>query len=78
MPVPFHEIREESRRGSPSVVIIAAAAAAVVPAEGVGCTQDAESVEEVLVFGAAEGHVVVAAAAAAGIAVPSHRDALSH
>ena len=71
---PFQIREERRRRSSPSVVIFAAA---VVPAEEVGCTQDAESVEEVLVFGVAEGDVA-AAAAAAGIAVPSHREALSH
>ena len=70
--VPCHEIREEGPRSSPSVVIVAAAA--VVPAGEAGYTQDAESEEEVFVFGAAEVHV----AAVAGIDVPSHREALSH
>jgi hypothetical protein len=68
--VPCHEIRGERPHSSTSVVIVAAVAAvaAVVPVEEAGCTQDAESVEEVFVFGAA----------VAGIAVPSHREALSH
>ena len=71
--VPCLEIREERPRSSTSVVIVAAAAA-VVPVEEAGCTQDAESEGEVFVLGPAEVHVAVAA----GIAVPSHREALSH
>jgi len=71
---PFHGIREERPRSSPSFGLVAAA---VVLAEEAGCTQDAESEEEVFVVGAAEGHAA-AAAAVAGIAVPSHREALSH
>jgi hypothetical protein len=45
----------------------------VVPVEEVGCTQDAESEEEVVVFeaAAAEVHFV-------DIAVPYHRETLSH
>ena len=74
--VPCLEIREERPRSSTSVVIVAAAAAAaaVVPVEEAGCTQDAESEGEVFVLGPAEVYVAVAA----GIAVPSHREALSH
>jgi len=56
------------------IVAAAAAAAVVVPAEEAGCTQDAESEEEVFVFGAAEVHVAVVA----GIDGPSHHEALSH
>ena len=60
-----------------AAVDLVAAAAVVVPVEEAGCTQDAESEEEVFVFGAAEVHVAVVAVVA-GIAVPSHREALSH